>query len=129
MIVDASAMIELLLGTAHAEAVEAILRQATEGLDAPHLIDVELASVSRRLVYRGEVREDRAGPALATLAQFPMRRHPHAHLLPRVWQLRHNMSAYDAVYVALAEVLGVTLVTRDARLGKAAGGLVEVRMV
>lgn len=128
MIVDASAMVELLLATRKAAAVEAHLLSAVEGLDSPHLIDVEVAHALRRLVLRGELSEARAALALDAQAQFPLRRHPHAPLLSRLWHWRNNLSAYDAVYVALAEALNAPLVTCDARLGQAAGSLVAIAL-
>ncbi len=97
MIVDASAMIEVLLGTGKAAAVKTHLRAAADGLDAPHLIDVEVAQVLRRFVARGEVSAERAGQALEAHARFQLCRHPHTTLLPRVWHWRHNLSAYDAI--------------------------------
>jgi predicted nucleic acid-binding protein len=90
-------------------------------LHAPHLLDVEVAQVLRRFVAEGEVPEARARQALAALADFPLERYSHTILLPRIWALRQNLSAYDAAYVALAEVLGATLLTRDTRISRAPG--------
>ena len=129
IVVDASAMIEVLLRTTKAVIVERHLREADGGLDAPHLIDVEIAQVLRRFVLRGDLSAERAGLALLAHEQFPLRRHPHTTLLPRLWRWRNNLSAYEAVYVALAEVLEAPLVTCDGHLDKAAGAGVDVVVV
>ena len=75
----------------------------------------------RRYANSGEIEGERGREALADLADFPVRRYPHDLLLPRVWELRLNLTAYDAVYVALAEALDAELLTRDRRLVAAAG--------
>jgi predicted nucleic acid-binding protein len=116
IVVDASALLEVLLRTRAAAAVEALLFAPGETLHAPHLIDVELAQVLRRYAAAGAIDDTRGLVALDDLADFPIRRHPHDLLLPRVWALRHNLTAYDATYVALAQALDATLLTRDARL-------------
>lgn len=121
IVVDASAMLEVLLRTPAAEAVERRLFQPRQTLHAPHLIDVEVAQVVRRYAATGDIGADRGRDALADLADFPLRRYPHDILLPRAWELRANLTAYDAVYVALAEALDAPLVTRDRRLSAAAG--------
>lgn len=95
-------------------------------LAAPHLIDAETAQALRRYVRAGEIGDRRGREALADLADLPIRRYPHMFLLPRVWDLRHNLTAYDAVYVALAELLDAPLVTRDRRLARAAGHAAEI---
>jgi predicted nucleic acid-binding protein len=82
---------------------------------------VEVASVLRRLVRTSKVSAARAGLALTDLADLPLRRAPHRPLLPRIWELRANLTTYDAAYVALAERLGATLLTADGRLARAAG--------
>jgi predicted nucleic acid-binding protein len=88
-----------------------------EDLAAPEIIDLEVASVWRRTLKD----ERRAALALADLADLPLARAPHLPLLPRCWELRHNLTPYDAAYVALAELLAVTLVTADRRLARASG--------
>ena len=98
-------------------------------LHAPHLLDVEVAQVVRRYTIAGEVDAERGRDALTNLVAFPIRRYPHDILLPRVWELRDNMSAYDAVYVALAEVLDARLLTTDRRLATAAGRHTSVELV
>lgn len=128
IVVDASAVIEVILDTPAAEAVGAKLGESHGSLHAPHLLDVEVAHVLRRFTAAGAMDDRRGRGALADLADLPISRHPHDFLLPRVWALRHNMSAYDAVYVALAEVLGATLLTRDRRLAATAGELVTVAL-
>ncbi len=75
----------------------------------------------RRAVAAGEFDHVRALRALGRLADIPIERHSHVPLLHRIWELRDNLSPYDAAYVALAEALGVTLLTADARLGRAPG--------
>jgi predicted nucleic acid-binding protein len=121
IVVDASALLEALLRTAAAEAVEKRLLDARETLHAPHLLDVEVAQVIRRYAASGELDQERGRAVLADLGDFPVRRYPHGFLLPRVWELRNNLTAYDAVYVALAEALDAPLLTRDRRLVATAG--------
>ena len=87
-----------------------------EELHAPQLIDVEVTQVLRRYVLAGELDVNHGRTLLSDLTLFPMRRHPHQFLLQRVWDLRDNLSAYDAIYVALAEALDAALLTDDRRL-------------
>jgi predicted nucleic acid-binding protein len=129
IVVDASALLEVLLRTPAAVQVEARLFHAAETLHAPHLLDVEVAQVVRRYAAAGELDAERGRAALADLADFPLRRYPHDFLLPRVWELRNNLTAYDAVYVALAEALEAPLLTRDQRLASAAGHHAQVELV
>jgi predicted nucleic acid-binding protein len=129
IVVDASAIIESLLRTPAAEAVETWLFDAGQSLHVPHLLDVEVTQVIRRYAARGEISAERGRAALDDLACFPLQRYPHGFLLPRVWELRNNVTAYDAVYVALAEALDAPLLTRDARLAAAAGHRAKVELV
>jgi predicted nucleic acid-binding protein len=129
IVVDASAMLETLLRTPAANRVEARLLDPRETLHAPHLLDVEVAQVVRRYAAAGEIDAERGRQALVDLADFPLRRYAHDFLLPRVWELRSNLTAYDAVYVALAEALDATLLTRDRRLAGAAGHHARVEVV
>lgn len=90
-------------------------------LAAPDLVDLEVTSVLRRLAESEQLPTRRAELALADLAALPLRRVPHLPLLARCWELRRNVSVYDAAYIAVAEALGVTVVTADARLARAPG--------
>ncbi len=126
---DASAILEVLLQTPAAEPVEARLFDQSESLHAPYLLDIEVAQVLRRYVARRELMARRGEEALEVLAAFPLARYPHEPLLPRVWALRTNLSAYDAAYVALAEALGATLLTRDRRLAAAPGHSARVEVI
>jgi predicted nucleic acid-binding protein len=96
-------------------------RLLSERLVAPHLIDVEVVAAWRRMVAAGDVDDRRARLALDDLSSLDLRRAAHDPLLPRCWELRHNLTAYDAMYVALAELLDVALLTADARLAGAPG--------
>lgn len=121
IVVDASALLETLLRTPAAEAVDARLFAVGQSLHAPHLIDVETTQVIRRYVAAGEIDAARGRAALEDLNDLALRRYPHGILLPRMWALRDNLTAYDAAYVALAEALDAPLLTRDRRLAGAAG--------
>jgi len=118
IVVDASVVIEMLLQADDGIAIASRLVNNTETLHAPHLIDIEVAQVLRRYVMRGEVKAERARQALDVLAEFPLIRYDHEPLLGRIWELRENVTAYDAAYVALAEGLSATLVTRDHKLSE-----------
>lgn len=120
-VVDASALLELLLRSETGIAVEQRILRRGEVLQAPALLDVEIAQVLRRYAARGDLSAHRARAALEMVAAFPVVRYPHEPLLGRIWELRDNLTAYDAAYVALAEGLRVPLVTCDARLARAAG--------
>lgn len=129
IVVDASALIEALLRTPAAKAVEERLFAPGQTLHAPHLIDLEVAQVIRRYAANGEIDSQRSRATLADLADFPLRRYPHDFLLPRIWDLRRNLTAYDAAYVALAEALETPLLTRDKRLAAAAGHRAQIELV
>jgi predicted nucleic acid-binding protein len=98
-------------------------------LHAPHVLDVEAAQVIRRHAANREINQERGRAALDDLADLPVRRYAHDFLLQRVWNLRHNLTACDAVYIALAEALDAPLLTRDQRLAAAAGHHARVELV
>ncbi len=129
IVADASAVIEALLGTSAGLAVTQQLFDAGQTVHAPHLIDLEVAYAIRRYVAIGDIDEPRGRAAIGNLVDMQIRRYPHDVLLPRVWELRGNLSAYDAAYVALAEMLDAPLLTRDRRLADAAGRYARVELV
>jgi predicted nucleic acid-binding protein len=129
IVIDASALLEALLRTSAAKAGEDRLFAPRQTLHAPHLFDVEVAQVIRRYAASGEISGERGRMALADLADLPLRRYPHDFLLPRIWDLRNNLTAYDAAYVALAAALDVPLLTRDRRLAAAAGHRARIEVV
>jgi predicted nucleic acid-binding protein len=118
IVIDASAMIELLLDTEVGREVgDRVFPDGSR--HAPHLLDIEVAQVLRRFVSANQLKVARGREALVDLSEFPLTRHAHTLLLERVFELRHNLSAYDAAYVALAEALGATLLTCDRALARA----------
>ena len=121
IVVDASVVLAALLSAGGAGARARERLRLDPDLHAPHLLDVEVAAALRRRVRLGHTPTEVGLEALADLADLPALRWDHQPLLPRVWQLRENITAYDAVYVVLAEMLGVPLVTGDARLAHAPG--------
>ncbi|MEN3361983.1 MAG: hypothetical protein V7637_5965 [Mycobacteriales bacterium] len=102
--------------------------EGAESLHAPHLLDLELLHVLRRLVRRGMVSADRADVIRDDVVDLPLHRYPHIGLTDRVWALRHNLTAYDAAYVALAELLGCPFITSDARLARASGHTAKIEV-
>ena len=129
IVVDASAMLEFLLQTPLGRRVEARLFRDADEFHSPHLMDVEVTQGLRRLVRSGEVTAARAADAIADLVDLDLHRHAHLDLLARTWQLRENVTAYDAVYIALAEALGATVITCDVPLAKAPGHRARVEAV
>ena len=129
IVVDASALLEFLLQTPIGTRVEARLFQKEDELHSPHLVDVEVTQGLRRLVRTGEVSADRAAGAIADLADLDLHRHPHLDLLTRAWKLRENVTAYDAMYVALAEALNAPIVTCDTPLAKAPGHRARIEVI
>ena len=129
LVIDASALTELLLGRPQAVAVDRLILEHEGDIHAPHLIDVEVASALRRLVAAGDSSPERAAEAIDDLLDLPIERYPEYILVPRMWDLRDNLSAYDAAYVALAEALGdsVSLLTADRRLARATEDQTGVR--
>ena len=121
IVADASAILELLLQSDSASAIESRLFAGGDAIHVPALLDLEVAQVLRRYVLREDMTAARARLAIDVLQGFPMERHLHESLLGRIWELRENLTVYDACYVALAEGLRATLVTCDARLAKAPG--------
>lgn len=117
IVLDASAAVEYLLVIRAGERIAA--RLADEAIHAPHLLDIEVTHVLRGYVSRRQISAARGAEALEDLASLRARRYAHTRLLPRIWELRPNLTAYDAAYIALAEALDVPLLTFDRRLAQA----------
>jgi len=128
IVLDASAAIDWLLQTAVGQQIEDRLYLRGESLHAPHLLDLEVAQVLRRLVREGAVSAPRADQAVQDLLDLRVTRYPHFVFLPHIWRLRDNFSAYDAAYLALTERLGATLITRDSRLASASARRVRIEL-
>lgn len=118
IVLDSSAAAEWLLGLPLADQVGDRI-MATDSLHVPALLDVEVAQVVRRYAASGEITAQTGERALNALADLDAVRYTHELLLPLIWRLRNNLTAYDAVFVALAAVLDVPLLTLDARMARA----------
>jgi predicted nucleic acid-binding protein len=120
LVLDTSAVVGALTG--RPPSLELIERLRGESdLSAPHLLDIELLHALRRLVIGGQLSEDRAADARDDFAALAITRYEHTVVADRIWELRHGLTAYDATFVALAELLDAPLVTFDARLARAPG--------
>ena len=128
IVVDAS-VLATALGDDGAEGERARVRLTAEQLVAPELIDLEVASVWRGALRGRHMTDDRAHQALADLSALPLARAPHAPLIRRIWELRDNISVYDAAYVALAEALDVPVLTADRKLTQATGARCEFELL
>ncbi len=129
IVLDASALVELLLGTEQGHSIGTRIADPTLGLHVPHLADIEVVQTLRRYVRESELDSAAAVSALDDLRSLDLERHAHEPLLERVWALRRNLTAYDAVYVALAEALDTILLTCDRKLARAPGMARRVELV
>ena len=121
IVLDASAAVDWLLRTPDGLRIEQRIFSRNETLHTVHLLDVEFAQVLRRLVREKRVTAKRAEEAIEDLAALRITRYAPIQLIDRVWRLRENLSAYDAAYVALAEELKATLITRDGKIAASPG--------
>jgi predicted nucleic acid-binding protein len=130
IVLDASAAIDLLLNIQpQAATIAARLGQAGETLHAPHLIDLEVFSAVRHHVRRRVLPEDRGRLALEDLRDLRLIRYPISPLMERMWEMRENVSGFDAAYVALAEALDAPLVTSDCRLARTRGHAARIEAI
>ena len=118
IVVDASVVVELLIEGPLADEIRITLNENSGETLAPHLLDVEVISALRNLLNGNRIDQSQCKLLLLELSNFPAERYGHTALLSRIWDLRHNFTAYDAAYIALAEATGATLVTCDKRLRK-----------
>ena len=121
IVLDASALVELILDTPTGQVVAARIADPAEGLHVPHLADIEVVQAIRRYVREGDIDAKAAVIALDDLRALDLQRHAHELLLDRVWELRKHLTAYAAVYIAVAEVLDSVLLTCDGLLSRAPG--------
>ena len=128
IVLDASAALDLALRTEPGGRVRRRIATPTETLHAPHLIDLEVVQVLRRYERTHDLSPGDAEAALEDFSDLPLERYPHDPLLPRIWELRRNATAYDAAYIALAEALGATLLTTDAKLASVPGHRARVEI-
>lgn len=116
IVLDASVVVELLTNGPLADSLGRDLAGRSESFIVPHLLDIEVVSAVRKLVAGQRIDSHRSEQLLTGLATLPAERYAHTPLLGRIWELRHNFTAYDAVYIALAEATGSLLYTSDAKL-------------
>lgn len=118
IVLDASVIVELITNGRLADSLRRNLGESSEAFIVPHLLDVEVASALRKLVAGQRIDSHRSEQFLTALRTFPAERYAHTPLLARIWELRHNFTSYDAVYIALAEATNSTLYTSDVKLSK-----------
>lgn len=128
VVVDASAILDLLLAKPSAPALRQRLFERNDELNAPHIIDLEILQVMRRHARLGDLDVSRARAAIDAHRRLPISRHSHEPFLDLIWQFRNNFTAYDAMYVALGIFLDATLITADKPLARAASAYLPVEV-
>jgi predicted nucleic acid-binding protein len=128
-VLDASVLIEVLIGTPLGQRLAGTAFTPDDSLHVPHLLDVEVVHVIRRLTLSGDLERARAENALSALVDLPLIRHSHQPYVTRMWSLRDAMTAYDAAYISLAEGLNAVLLTCDGRLARAHGHRARVELL
>ena len=126
---DASVIADILLNADGAGNMRSRIFGAGESLHAPGILDLEVAQVLRRYAARRTISLHRGRSSIALLRLLPIRRYPHEILLGRIWELRDNLTAHDAAYVALAEALDATFVTRDSRIARVTGHQASIEVI
>lgn len=121
LVLDASAAVDYLLGFGAFERIAERISARSETLHAPHVLELEVTQALRRLTSRGTITASRANDALEDYAALRIRRYPHGWMLPRIWQLRNNVTSFDAAYITLSEALAAPLLTADAALARSSG--------
>lgn len=129
IVIDASAVLEMLLASSTGSRVSDRVLDPGETVCAPHLIDLEVLQVLRRYDLSGDLCPSRAAEALQDFLDLPIERYPHDLFLVRIWEMRHNVTAYDAAYLALAEALDAELITTDSRLAAASGHSARIQVI
>jgi predicted nucleic acid-binding protein len=129
IVLDASAAIEWLLQSPAGIKIGQRIFAPSESLHAPHLLDLEVAQVLRRHVRDKTIAPQRGQEAIEDLGDLRLNRYPHDFLLPRIWELRATLTAYDAAYVTLAELLDASLLTCDGKIASAPGHRAKVEVV
>jgi predicted nucleic acid-binding protein len=129
IVLDASAAIDWLLHTPPGIRIDQRIYSRSETVHVPHVLDLEVAQVLRRFLREGSLSSARAAAAVQDLMDARFTRYQHWQLLPRIWQLRHNLTAYDATYIALAELLDAPLITRDRKMSLAAGHRAKIELL
>lgn len=129
IVVDASVVVEVMLQTDDSARATARILNGTHTLHAPEVIYAEVLQAIRRYARTGQVAPDRGRTAIDDLIDLQLACYSHEPLLTRAWELRDVMSAYDAMYVALAEALDAPLVTRDGRLARAVGHEARIEVI
>jgi len=129
IVLDASAILEVLLSTPAAPSVYGRLSGTGETLHAPHVLDLEVLQVLRRYCANGEITLERAEQAVVDFLDFPITRYAHDAFAFRIWELRQNVTVYDGAYVALAEALSAPLITRDRKLASSSGHRAVIEVV
>ncbi len=127
-VLDASVVLEVCLDTEVGRRAQAALTP-DESFHVPHLVDVEVLQVLRRMILARAISASVAQDALKTFELMNLTRHEHVPLMPRIWELRASISACDATYIALAEGLAAPLLTCDAKLSRAHGHRARVRLL
>lgn len=122
IVLDASAVVAMLVGSGlAAERIREKVEAPDESLHVPHVMELEVLHALRRQALLGTLSRERSSEALTDLGNISFVRYPHTPLIGRIWELKENLTAYDAAYVALAEALDAPLFTMDARLAQAPG--------
>lgn len=129
IVLDASAAVDHVLRRDAFDRIAARLEVPAETIHAPHLIDLEVVGVLRRLVLQRVMTAERGEEGLRDFAALPIERYPAMGLIDRIWELRANVTVFDAAYIALAEALDAPLVTTDGRLARAPGHRARVEFL
>ncbi len=129
IVLDASAAVDYLLDIGASRQIASRIGIPGETVHAPHVLDLEVGQALRRLTLQKRLPPTRAEEALADYAGLRIRRYPHGQLLPRIWELRSNLTVFDAAYVALAEALDSPLITADSALARSAGHAARIELL